>query len=112
VSAQAEPLHAAVPCGSAQATQAPPQSRAPLLQVMPQLVPLQVAVPSGSVAHAVQLAPQEPTAVLDTQAAPQVWKAPVQVHWWLVRSQVRFEPAPQSVSTAQPLLHAPLPRSQ
>ena len=46
---------------------APLQSLKPPLQAMPQEVPLQVAKPFGSVAHAEQLAPQWSTLLFDTQ---------------------------------------------
>ena len=101
-----------MPCASLHGMQLPPHISVPALHAMPQVDPLQVAVPIGSVGQGVQLAPHEAAALFDRQAAPQVWKAPVHSHWWLLGLHVRFEAAPQSPSAAQPLLHMPLPRSQ
>jgi hypothetical protein len=92
--------------------QVPPHINVLGLQEIMQLTPLQVGLPIGSVGQGAQLVPHVATSPLDTQAAPQAWKAPVHSHWWLVRLHVRLDPAPQSPSTVQPLLHMPLPRSQ
>ena len=54
-----------------QTAHAPPHSLLPVLQVRPQVVPLQVAAPFGSVGQAVQLAPQVATEVLSTQTPEQ-----------------------------------------
>lgn len=56
------------------ATQAPAaQWLYPVAQVMPQDVPLQTAVPLGSVGQGLQLAPQLLTLVFDTQLPLQLW---------------------------------------
>jgi hypothetical protein len=53
------------------AAQTPPHSLVPALQVRPHVVPLQVAVPLGSVAQGVQLVPQVATVLLATQTPEQ-----------------------------------------
>jgi hypothetical protein len=62
------PEHAAV-----EAMHAPAHSFIPGGQVPPQLVPSQVALPPVGTGHAVQLEPQELTAVSATHALPQAW---------------------------------------
>ena len=112
MSEQAPATQAPVPCASPHAMHAPPHQMYPALHATPQLTPSQVALPLGSVGQAPQLAPQVATAVLDTQAPPQSCVPRWQSHWWVAAVQVRPGRAAQSASTAQPLLHAPLPRSQ
>ena len=53
-------------------THEPPQLWNPVLQVVPQLVPSQVAVPVVLPRQAVQLDPQLAMAVFDTQVPPQL----------------------------------------
>jgi hypothetical protein len=65
------PPQVVVAAGVGQATHAPPQARWPLGQVMPQVVPLQVAVPPVAVGHGVHEVPQVATLVLETQLPEQ-----------------------------------------
>jgi hypothetical protein len=51
-------------------TQLEPQACRPLVQLKPQLVPSQVAVPLGDVGHAVHELPQVATALSETHCVP------------------------------------------
>lgn len=51
-----------------------PHAWKPVLQAMPQLVPLHVALPLAGVAHGVQLVPQVAGAEFDAHAPPHAWK--------------------------------------
>jgi hypothetical protein len=85
----------------------PPQSLKPLLQSMPHEVPLQVAVPCGSVGQALQLEPHDPVLVSDRQLPPQLWKPvrqPVSEH---VPAVVSHAPVPFGYSVVQLVRLAP-----
>jgi len=56
-----------------------PQRWKPGLQVVPQFVPSQVAIPFAMVVHGVQVAPHEFVLVFDKQFVPQRWKPVLQV---------------------------------
>lgn len=89
-------------------THAPPaQLLKPVLQRMPQEVPLQVAVPRGSVGQGVQLEPQLLTLVFETQLPLQAWYPPTQLarkHAPLVVSQA---PVPFAYSVVQLVREVP-----
>ena len=87
-----------------------PHSLVPELHVRPQVLPLQVATPFGSVAHGVQLAPQLATELLSRQTPEQRWVFVLQTQAWVVMSQVSF--VLHWVSNAQPGLQRPVARSQ
>jgi hypothetical protein len=75
--------------GSVALVQAPWHRLKPAVQVMPQLVPLQVAVPFGSVGQAAQeVVPQLFTLVSGAHAPEQRWKPAAQVMPQLVPLQV------------------------
>jgi hypothetical protein len=64
----------------------------PTPQVMPQLVPSQVAVPCGSVGQAThELVPQLFTLVFDAQAPAQTWNPPSQAKPQLLPLHVAVE---------------------
>jgi hypothetical protein len=93
-----------------QAAHTPLHSLLPELHVSPQVVPLHVATPLGSVAHGVQLAPQLATELLSRQTPEQRWVLALQTQAWVVTSQVSL--VLHWVSNAQPGLQRPLARSQ
>ena len=63
------PLQVVVAAGVGQSAHTPPHSREPVAQVIPQAVPLQVAVPFATVGHGVHdVVPQVAVAEFETQA--------------------------------------------
>jgi hypothetical protein len=85
----------------------PPQLWVPAWQVTPHEVPLQVAVPSGSPAHAEQLDPQLFTLLFETQLPPQLWKPPTQLDRKQVPSAVLQLPFPLANAMVQLVRAAP-----
>lgn len=82
----------ALPLGSEQATQRPPQSTKPGLQVSVQLVPLQDAVPLGSVGHGVQPGPQAAVEVLETHCPLHCRNPALHVSWQVPALEQRAVP--------------------
>jgi hypothetical protein len=93
-----------------QTAHAPPHSLLPELQVTPQVVPLQVATPLGSVGQGVQLVPQPATELFDRQTPAHRWSFVWQAQSWVATSQASF--VLHWLSNPQPGLQTPLARSQ
>ena len=69
-------------------TQLPPQSWKPALHAIPQLVPLQVAVPFPGTGQAVQDVPHVAVLEFDTHVPPQLWNPALHAIPQLVPLQV------------------------